>query len=79
MAEFSISVPPLWIFAFVVFLWANFKSPKAPKLLALLDLETAIPKYIFVTDDSVNTSNVLDVVSFSGGIYIFMYKANVDL
>lgn len=44
----------------------------------LLDLKTAIPEYIFITDGSVHDVNVLDVVSLPGGSYLVMDKAYID-
>jgi len=62
-----------------VFWWAKFRTTKAAvKLHTLLDLKTAIPEYIFITDGSVHDVNVLDVVSLPGGSYLVMDKAYVD-
>ena len=47
-----------------VFWWAKFRSTKAAiKLHTLLDLKTAIPEYIFITDGSVHEVNTLDYFS----------------
>lgn len=44
-----------------VFWWAKFRTTKAAiKLHTLLDLKTAIPEYIFITDGSVHEVNTLD-------------------
>jgi len=62
-----------------VFWWAKFRTTKAAvKLHTLLDLKTAIPEYIFITDGSVHDVNMLDVVSLPGGSYLIMDKAYVD-
>jgi hypothetical protein len=62
-----------------VFWWAKFRSTKAAiKLHTLLDLKTAIPEYIFITDGSVHEVNTLDYFSFPAGSYLVMDKGYVD-
>jgi len=62
-----------------VFWWAKFRSTKAAiKLHTLLDLKTAIPEYIFITDGSVHEVNTLDYLSLPAGSYLVMDKAYID-
>lgn len=62
-----------------VFWWAKFRTTKAAvKLHTLLDLKTAIPEYIFISDGSVHDVNVLDLISIPRGSYLVMDKAYVD-
>lgn len=62
-----------------VFWWAKFRKKKgAIKLHTLLDLKTAIPEYIFITDGSVHEVNTLDYISFPAGSYLVMDKAYID-
>jgi hypothetical protein len=62
-----------------VFWWAKFRSTKAAiKLHTLLDLKTAIPEYIFITDGSVHEVNILDYFSLPAGSYLVMDKAYID-
>ena len=62
-----------------VFWWAKFRKAKAAiKLHTLLDLKTAIPEYIFITDGSVHEVNTLDYISFPAGSYLVMDKAYID-
>ena len=62
-----------------VFWWAKFRKAKgAIKLHTLLDLKTAIPEYIFITDGSVHEVNILDYFSFPAGSYLVMDKAYID-
>ena len=62
-----------------VFWWAKFRSTKAAiKLHTLLDLKTAIPEYIFITDGSVHEVNTLDYFSFPAGSYLVMDKGYID-
>lgn len=62
-----------------VFWWAKFRSTKAAiKLHTLLDLQTAIPEYIFITDGSVHEVNTLDYFSLPAGSYLVMDKAYID-
>lgn len=62
-----------------VFWWAKFRSTKAAiKLHTLLDLKTAIPEYVFITDGSVHEVNTLDYFSFPAGSYLVMDKGYVD-
>jgi len=62
-----------------VFWWAKFRSTKAAiKLHTLLDLMTAIPEYIFITDGSVHEVNTLDYFSLPAGSYLVMDKAYID-
>ena len=62
-----------------VFWWAKFRSTKAAiKLHTLLDLKTAIPEYIFITDGSVHEVNTLDYFSLPAGSYLVMDKGYID-
>ena len=62
-----------------VFWWAKFRKTKAAiKLHTLLDLKTAIPEYIFITDGSVHELNTLDYISFPAGSYLVMDKVYID-
>lgn len=62
-----------------VFWWAKFRSTKgAIKLHTLLDLKTAIPEYVFITDGSVHEVNTLDYFLFPAGSYLVMDKGYVD-
>ena len=62
-----------------VFWWARFRSKKAAvKLHTLLDLKTAIPEYIFITEGAVHEVNTLDYFSLSAGSYLVMDKAYID-
>jgi Transposase DDE domain/Domain of unknown function (DUF4372) len=62
-----------------VFWWAKFRTTKAAiKLHTLLDLKTAIPEYIFITDGSVHEVKILDYFSFPAGSYLIMDKGYID-
>jgi len=62
-----------------VFWWAKFRKKKgAIKLHTLIDLKTAIPEYIFITDGSVHEVNTLDYITFPAGSYLVMDKAYID-
>jgi hypothetical protein len=62
-----------------VFWWAEFRSTKAAiKLHTLLDLKTAIPEYIIITDGSVHEVNELDHFFIPAGSYLVMDKAYID-
>ncbi len=62
-----------------VFWWAKFRSTKAAiKLHTLLDLKTAIPEYIFITDGSVHEVNTLDYFTLPAGSYLVMDKGYID-
>ena len=62
-----------------VFWWAKFRKTKAAvKLHTLLDLKTAIPEYIIITDGSVHEVNTLDYIFFPAGSYLVMDKAYID-
>jgi hypothetical protein len=62
-----------------VFWWAKFRKTKAAiKLHTLLDLETAIPEYIYISDGSVHEINTLDYFSFIPGSYLIMDKGYTD-
>ena len=69
----------LLIYAWMFFGGLNFDQPKAAiKLHTLLDLKTAIPEYIFITDGSVHEVNTLDYFSLPAGSYLVMDKAYID-
>ena len=62
-----------------VFWWAKFRSTKAAiKLHTLIDLKTAIPEYIFITDGSVHEVNTMDYFSLPAGSYLVMDKGYID-
>jgi hypothetical protein len=62
-----------------VFWWARFRTQKAAvKLHTLLDLKTAIPEYIFITEGAVHEVNTLDYFSLPAGSYLVMDKAYID-
>jgi IS4 transposase len=62
-----------------VFWWAKFRTTKAAiKLHTLLDLKTAIPEYIFITDGSVHEVKTLDYISLPAGSYLVMDKGYID-
>lgn len=61
------------------FWWATFRTTKsAIKMHTLLDLKTAIPEYIFITEGAVHDVNILDHVDLPGGSYLVMDRAYVD-
>jgi len=62
-----------------LFCWAKFRPTKAAvKLHTLLDLKTAIPEYIFITDGSVHEVNLLDNISLPGGSYLILDRGYLD-
>jgi hypothetical protein len=62
-----------------VFLWATFRSTKsAIKIHTLLDLKTAIPEFIFISEGSVHDVNAIDFISIEKGSYYVMDKAYID-
>jgi Transposase DDE domain/Domain of unknown function (DUF4372) len=62
-----------------LFCWAKFRPTKAAvKLHTLLDLKTAIPEYIFITDGSVHEVNLLDYISLPGGSYLILDRGYLD-
>jgi hypothetical protein len=62
-----------------VFWWAKFRSTKVViKPHTILDLKTAIPEYIFITDGSVHEVNTLDYFPLPAGSYLVMDKAYID-
>ena len=62
-----------------VFLWATFRSTKsAIKIHTLLDLKTAIPEFIFISEGSVHDVNAIDFISIQKGSYYVMDKAYID-
>lgn len=53
-----------------VFLWATFRKTKsAIKVHTLLDLKTAIPEFIFISEGSVHDVNAIDYISIEKGSY----------
>ncbi len=55
----------------LVFWWATFRSTKsAVKIHTLLDLKTAIPEYIFITEGAIHDVNILDSIDLSSGSYL---------
>ena len=62
-----------------VFWWATFRKAKgAIKIHTLLDVKTAIPAFIHITEGSVHDVNALDVLSYEAGGFYIMDKAYVD-
>lgn len=62
-----------------LFCWAKFRPTKAAvKLHTLLDLKTAIPEYIFITDGSVHEVNLLDYIYLPGGSYLILDRGYLD-
>jgi len=62
-----------------IFCWAKFRPTKAAvKLHTLLDLKTAIPEYIFITDGSVHEVNFLDNIFLPGGSYLILDRGYLD-
>ena len=62
-----------------VFLWAPFRSTKAPiKIHTLLDLKTSIPEFIFISEGNVHDVNAMDLIPVQNGNYYIMDKAYVD-
>jgi len=62
-----------------VFWWAKFRRAKgAIKLHTVLDLKTAIPEYILISDGSLHEVNTLDNFSFPAGSYLVMDKGYID-
>jgi hypothetical protein len=62
-----------------VFWWATFRTAKAAiKVHTLLDVKTAIPAFIHITEGSVHDVNALDVLSYEAGGFYIMDKAYVD-
>lgn len=62
-----------------VFWWASFRTTKSGiKIHALLDLKTAIPEYIFISEGSVHDVNILDQLELASGSYLVIDKAYVD-
>ena len=86
-SDFSLSVPGN-VYAFDsttidlclnVFWWATFRKAKgAIKIHTLLDVKTAIPAFIHITEGSVHDVNALDVLSYEAGGFYIMDKAYVD-
>ena len=62
-----------------VFWWATFRTTKsAIKIHTLLDLKTAIPEYIFITEGSIHDVNILDNIDLPRGSYLVMDRAYID-
>ncbi len=62
-----------------VFWWAKFRKNKAAiKLHTMLDLNTEIPCYVYVSDGKVHEVNVLDIIDFEANGFYIMDKAFVD-
>lgn len=62
-----------------VFLWATFRTTKsAVKIHTLLDLKTAIPEFIFISEGSVHDVNAIDYILIEKGSYYVMDKAYID-
>ncbi len=62
-----------------LFPWALFRSTKwAVKVHTLLDLRGAIPAFIYVSDDKVHDTNVLDLLVFESGAFYVMDRGYLD-
>lgn len=62
-----------------VFWWATFRTTKAAiKIHTLLDVKTAIPAFIYITEGSVHDVRSLDVLAYEAGGFYVMDKAYVD-
>lgn len=62
-----------------VFWWATFRSAKAAiKIHTLLDVKTAIPTFIYITEGSVHDVRALDALTYEAGGFYIMDKAYVD-
>jgi hypothetical protein len=62
-----------------VFWWATFRTTKAAiKIHTLLDVKTAIPTFIYITEGSVHDVKALDALTYEVGGFYIMDKAYVD-
>lgn len=62
-----------------LFPWARFRKTKAAiKLHTLLDVKSAIPSFIEITDGKVHDVNILDVLIPEPGSFYIMDRAYVD-
>lgn len=62
-----------------VFWWATFRTTKAAvKIHTVLDLKTAIPECIYITEGSVHDVNLLDRIQLPRGSYLVMDRAYID-
>ena len=62
-----------------VFWWATFRTTKAAiKIHTLLDVKTAIPAFVHITEGSTHDVKALDVLTYESGGFYIMDKAYVD-
>lgn len=62
-----------------LFPWAEFRQAKgAIKLHTLMELETAIPRYIHISDGRTHDVNVLDIVPITAGDLYIMDRGYLD-
>ena len=62
-----------------LFAWAPFRSTKAAiKLHTLLDLRSAIPAFIHISEGALHEVNVLDAVPVEAGAFYVMDRGSVD-
>lgn len=62
-----------------VFFWAPFRTTKAAvKIHTLLDLKTAIPEFIFISEGNVHDVKMMDLIPIQKGSYYIMDKAYID-
>ena len=62
-----------------LFAWAPFRSTKAAiKLHTLLDLRSAIPAFIHISDGKLHEVNILDVLPVEAGAFYVMDRGYVD-
>jgi hypothetical protein len=62
-----------------LFEWAPFRSTKAAiKLHTLLDLQGAIPTFIYISDGKLHDVNVLDILPVEAGAFYVMDRGYVD-
>jgi hypothetical protein len=62
-----------------LFDWAPFRSTKAAvKLHTLLDLRSAIPAFIHISDGKLHDVNVLDILAVQAGAFYVIDRGYVD-
>jgi hypothetical protein len=62
-----------------LFHWAKFRKHKAGiKLHTLLDVQTSVPTFIYLTDAKVHDVNILDIIVPESGAFYVMDRGYVD-
>jgi len=62
------------------FFWASFRSTKGGiRLHTQLDLKTAIPEFIFVSNAAIHEVHMLDLINFEANSFYIMDRGYVDL